>query len=303
MVVVGVSLIITSVGTSRFAPQVSPPVIERRRPGEAVLLPTANTDPDTLAAVVRLAGQLTEPVGGVVQPLVVATSTDPEAIEQARAEQRHADAVLRRAGQDVETGLRIDRSIAAGLNRAALQADSSMLLLAWPGHKDVRSYLLGASYAEVIAATAIPTMIAALHPTGDPAAHRIALVVGNKDLGPGHLPSLRTALDVAVGLAQRGQSLIMGPVGIDRLGESDVTVPEQVEERVGPDDITEWAEANTEPGDLVIIPFVGLDVRAAALKLHDAGRSVLAVAQNPESQSALNGSTMTLPIGGTITPS
>ena len=176
MVVVAVSLIVTSIGTSRFAPRIAPPIGERRRPGEAVLLPTANIDTDTLAAVVQLAGQLTEPVGGVVQPLVVATSTDSEAVERARAEQDRADAVLRRAGQDVETGLRIDRSIASGLKRAVLEADSSMLLLAWSGPKSVRDYLLGASYSEVVAATAIPTMIAALHPNGDSAARRLVLV-------------------------------------------------------------------------------------------------------------------------------
>jgi len=303
MVVVAVSLVITSVGTSRFASQISPPVGERRRVGEAVLLPTANTDTETLAAVVHLAGRLTEPVGGVVQPLVVATSTTPEAIERARNEQARADSVLRRSGQDVETDLRVDRSIASGLNRNAIQAESSLLLLAWPGPKDARGYLLGASYSEIVAATSVPTMIAALHPDGDLTETRLALVVRDEDLGPGNVPSLRIAADVASTLAQRGRPLIVGPVGSEDLAAVDVDLPEAVEYPGGPDDLIEWVRHATEPGDTIVLPFLGIELKSAAIEIYDSGRSVLAVTPNPESRSALNGSTMTLPVGGTLTPS
>lgn len=303
MVVVAASLIITSVGTSRFAPQISPPVGEWRRVGEAVLLPTANMDTDTLTAVVHLAGRLAEPVGGVVQPLVIATSTAPEAIQQARDEQARADGVLRRAGQDVETDLRVDRSVASGLNRNAIQSDSSLLLLAWPGRKDVRAHLLGASYSEIVAATAVPTMIAALHPNGDLTGRRLAVVVREEDLEPSNLLSLRIAADVASSLTHRGRPLIVGPVGPDDFGEIDVDLPEVVEYPGGPGDLIEWVRHNTDPGDTIILPFLGLELRSAAIEIHDSGRSVLAVTPNPESRSALNGSTMTLPVGGTLTPS
>ena len=116
-----------------------------------------------LDTVVLLASRLTEPVGGTVQPFVVSTSTDARALELARTEQERTDAALKRAGQDVETDLRIDRSVAAGLNRAALQAESSLLLLPWRGRRDVLTALLGASYSEIVAATSVPVAIAAIH--------------------------------------------------------------------------------------------------------------------------------------------
>ena len=75
-----------------------------------------------------------------------------------------------------------------------------------------------------------------------------------------------------------------------------------IEHREGPDDITDWVAENTQPGDLVILPLRDMELRPSAIKIFDSGRSVLAVTHNPESQSALNGSTMTLPVGGSIAP-
>ncbi len=301
-VVVAVSLILTSIGTSRFAPQIAPPSEERRRAGEAVLFPTANTEDEDLAAVVRLAGRLTEPVGGVVQPIVVETSTEPGVIERARSELDRANTVLRRAGHDVESDLRIDRSIASGLNRASIQADSSLLLLAWPGPVDVRGYLLGSSYGEIIAATATPVMIAALHPDVEIARQRLALVARDGDFTPGHLPSLRLAADITNTLTHRDRPLVVGPARADAFDGADIELPDHAEFYGGHDDIAGWAARHTEPGDVVILPLRGFALRAAAVSIHESGRSVLAVAQNPMSRSALTGSAMTLPLGGSITP-
>jgi Kef-type K+ transport system membrane component KefB len=301
MVVVAVSLILTSIGTSRFAPQIPPPREDHRRVGEAVLVP-ADADPDALRDVFKLAGRLTEPVGGVVQPLVVATSTDAEAVEQAHLHQSRADEILKRVGQDVESELRIDRSVAAGLNRAAIQADSSMLLLAWPGPGNARGWLLGADYSEIVAATALPVGVAALHDNPDAKQGRVVLIAHQPDLVPGNRPSLRLGVEIATMLRRRDEMLVLGPLPPASLIEADIALPERVDHSAGPDDITDWVAENTQPGDLVILPIRDIKLGPSAIKIYESGRSVLAVTHNPESQSALNGSTMTLPVGGSIAP-
>ncbi len=62
MVVVAVSLVLTSVGTNRFAPLIPPPLDERRRPGESILVPVLG-DIEGLSDLLRLGRDLAEPGG------------------------------------------------------------------------------------------------------------------------------------------------------------------------------------------------------------------------------------------------
>jgi hypothetical protein len=73
-------------------------------------------------------------------------------------------------------------------------------------------------------------------------------------------------------------------------------------DRVEGTDILSWINANTDPGDLVILPFVGVALRPVAEQIYNSGRSLLAIAHNPGSSSALAGSTMSLPTGATVNP-
>ena len=97
MVVVAVSLIVTSIGTNRFAPAIPPPVEERRRPGETILVPVL-ADLDGLADVLRLGRDLAEPAGGFVQPLVPVTSSTGADLTEARTKQADVDRVLGELG-------------------------------------------------------------------------------------------------------------------------------------------------------------------------------------------------------------
>jgi Kef-type K+ transport system membrane component KefB len=301
MVVVAVSLIATTLGTARFAPRIPPPHEDHRRIGEAVLLP-AHADAEYLGRVVQLGASITEPVGGVLQPIVVATSTDDREIEKARGQQSIIDEILRRAGQDVESELRIDRSVGAGLNRAAIQDGSSMLLLAWSGPNGVRDWLFGADYQEIVAATALPIVIAALHPVPHGPGTRLVLVARDADRLPADMPSLRLAADVATSLATHTDTMVIGPLTDGAIVDFDIPLPAHAERRGGSEKIAHFAIENSEPGDMVIIPMRDIAIRSDALAVFEAGRSVLAVTHNPESQSALNASTLTLPVGATINP-
>jgi Kef-type K+ transport system membrane component KefB len=137
MVVVAVSLVVTSMGTNRFAPRIPPPVDERRRAGETILVPVLG-EAEGLEDVLRLGRDLADSAGGLVQPMVSVTSSNRDDILEGRTRQAEVDRVLRVLGGDAETLLRVDRSVSTGLHQAAIETDASLLLLGWPGPDDLR---------------------------------------------------------------------------------------------------------------------------------------------------------------------
>jgi Kef-type K+ transport system membrane component KefB len=298
MVVVAVSLILTSIGTNRFAPKIPPPVGERRRAGETILVPALG-ELDGLHDVLRLGGDLADPAGGFVQPLVPVTTAQGADIQRSRAKRSEVDRVLRELGGDAETMLRLNRSVSAGLNQTAIEIDASLLLLGWPGPDDLRSRMVGATYSEIVAATSVPVAIAALHPGAGQG--RIVLYSGARELVPGYLPTMALALELAATLSrQRQQTLIIGPIAPAALEAAGLTAPPTVEHCDGIEDLEEWAVAVTRPGDLIVVPIHGTSIGPPANRVYGSGRSVLAVSQNPETSSTSAASPMNLPLGGTL---
>jgi Kef-type K+ transport system membrane component KefB len=298
MVVVAVSLVLTSIGTNRFAPAIAAPVDERKRAGEMVLVPVIG-DADDMADVLRLGRDLAEPAGGVVQPLVPVTATGREAIAEGREKQAAVDRVLRELGGDAETQLRVDRSVSTGLHQAAIETDASLLLLGWPGPGDLRARMVGATYTEIVAATAVPVAIAALHPhTPD---CRVILFSAERELLPGNRPTLSLALEIASTLArQREQPLLVGPVPPADLEAAGLTITPTCEHQSGVDDLEEWVAASTRPGDLVVIPIHDTSIGPAAIRVYGTGRSVVAISQNPETSASGVVSPMNLPINRSL---
>jgi nucleotide-binding universal stress UspA family protein len=298
MVVVAVSLIVTSIGTNRFAREVPPPVEERRRAGESILVPVLE-GLDGLEDLLRLGRDLSDPAGGVVQPLVPITSADPSDIRDGRARQAEVDRVLRRLGGDEETALRIDRSVSTGLHQAALETDASLLLLGWPGPDDLRARMVGATYGEIVAATSVPVAIAALQPGGERG--RVILFSTSGELVPGNLPTMSLALELASALARDGDDgLVVGPVAPSDLADAGLTVPPTARHIAGPGDLEAWVAEVSRPGDLVVVPIHDTSVGPSAIRVHRSGRSVLAVSQNPETSAAAVVSPMNLPVGRSL---
>ena len=128
---------------------------------------------------------------------------------------------------------------------------------------------------------------------------RVALVA--HDLVPGSVPSLSLGAQIAQLLTGKENALLVGPAGPEAISALDIRLPELSVYRGGAD-VLGWVNANTEPGDLVIVPFVGVSTRPVSELIYESGRCVLAVAQNPGPSSAPGGSTMSLPIGGTVNP-
>ena len=298
MVVVAASLILTSVGTNRFAPKIPPPVGERRRAGETILVPVLG-EFDGLRDVLRLGRDLADPAGGFVQPLVPVTSTQGVDIERSRAKRSEVDRVLRELGGDAETMLRPNRSVSTGLNQAAIEIDASLLLLGWPGPDDLRARMVGSTYSEIVAATSVPVAIAALHP--DAGRGRVVLYSGARELVPGYLPTMALALELASTLSRhRDEPLIIGPIAPPELEAAGLTPPPTAEYHHGAADLDEWAATVTRPGDLLVVPIHGTAIGPPASRVYRSGRSVLAVSQNPETSSASAVSPMNLPLNRTL---
>ena len=298
MVVVGVSLIITSIGTNRFAPQVPQPVEERRRVGESILVPVLG-EVDELPAVLRLAHDLADSAGGIVRPLVPVTSSAAEDLRIGRARRAEVDQVLRELGGDAETVLRVDRSVAAGLHQAAIESDASLLLLGWPGPGDLRARLVGANYGEIVAATSVPVAIAALHEGA--LKGRVALYTTDHHLVPGNMPTLSLALEIASNVCRKRQlELFVGPATPDVLASHGLVVPEDTGHHGGDESLEAWAASATRAGDLVVVPLPDTTLALPAQAVHRTGRSVLAVSKNPETSTASVVSPMNLPVGRSL---
>jgi Kef-type K+ transport system membrane component KefB len=298
MVVVSISLVVTSVGSERFAPRIKPPALDVRPLGEAVLVPIER-EPAELATTFRFVARLATVSGGVLQPLVVVASTDSREVDRGRRTRDETDRMLRAMGQDVETSLRVDRSVATGVHRASIEANSSLLVLPWPDAGGVRAWLLGASEREIIGASAIPTAVAAILP--EPYA-RVILVGRRSDLLPGRAPSLLVAARLALKLADRDHPLAVGPLAAADIEQIGAALPADVIHLEPGDDIDTWLPLATRPGDLVVSP-IEERITSALMSIHEAGRSVLAVTHNPGSQSQLSGSPLTFPAGGSVGPS
>ncbi|MGJ7440349.1 cation:proton antiporter [Aquipuribacter sp. MA13-6] len=297
MVVVAVSLVLTSIGTNTFAREIPPPVVDRRRAGETVLVPVLG-DVDGCADLLRLGLDIAAPAGGIVRPLVPVTSSGPGDIPAGRAKQVEVDRVLRELGGDAETVLRLNRSVATGLNQAALETEASLLLLGWPGPTDLRARMVGANYGEIVAATSVPVAVAALLPGTD--RRRVVLYSGARDLAPGQLSSIALGLELAATLCTRGSDLVIGPVQPSALTAAGLTLPSTVEHRDGEQDLEAWAASATDPGDLLVVPFHDTSVTAAADRVHRTRRSVLAVNHNPETSPDKAVSPMNLAVGRSL---
>lgn len=296
MVVVSVSLIITSLGTERFAPRIVAPTEDRQPVGSTVLVPVEG-DGASMRPLLELADEIAQARGGVVRPIVLATSTDPAAVAAARERIVETDRILLALGRDEGTMLRLDRSIASGVQRAAVESDASLLLLDWLAGNNVRSWLLGGTESEILGEAAVPSAAAALHPGGW---ERVVLVARAADQLPGRVNSLLVAAELAAELSDRDRPLLVGPLSSEVLEGLGCDLPEETA-HIEPSSAVDWLGTVTQPGDLVIQATV-LAPDRRLLALHASGRSVLAVSHNPASETRLTGSSFAFPVGGSINP-
>jgi Kef-type K+ transport system membrane component KefB/nucleotide-binding universal stress UspA family protein len=253
MMVIVISLFVSSIGSSYFAPRVVPFESSDRRLGEVVLIPQTSGH-DNIGAL-WLAGRLAESDGGHVLPLIVAVSDRPEALAERRAEMETVRATLGSLGMPFDPELRVDRSVAGAVDRVALEQDASLVLLTWPGRSDLRDLLLGGTNDEIAATTDRPIAVADLSRREF---RRVLVALSDEDLAPGLRPDARMALELAGRLAGSASlNLAIGPVdlasAVTNPGEEPLPVPEGAVHLPGPRQIMAWVTEHAGPDDVVVV--------------------------------------------------
>jgi nucleotide-binding universal stress UspA family protein len=248
MVVIVISLFVSSFGSGYYAPRIAKPIEEEQRLGETILFPV--TGPDG-ANVLRLGAAVAEYHGGRLIPLVVTVSEEGEDVSARRNELDRYRKGLRGLGLTGDPQLRVDSSVAGGVRRAALEENASLVLMAWPGRRDVRSRLLGGTLDEIAAAVDRPVALASVHRERF---ERVLVAVSEGDLDPGQHDELSAVLSLveAVAITEREQ-VFVGPLGTHDIEGVGLTPLAKCSHLPGPPRRRAWIDEHATPADLVVL--------------------------------------------------
>lgn len=275
MGVIAVSLFITSLGTPKFAEQVEKPETEERRLGEAILVPTHGHSRG-LPGRLRFAGQIAEPSGGVIIPVVVAISHQDQNLSDARARQEEIDEALHSLGLEGDSRIRLDRSLTEGIQQAALENDASLVLLGWQGSRPITTFFVESVADEVSRLAECPVAVASI---AEAPTEQVVLAISKNDLNTSRRDDLLAAVSVATA-ATAHQPLIVGPVDPALLAAAEITLPEKTEFKPGNTGIIPWIEETLQGNSLIVAISRGwvFERIAAEFRQHDC--SVVAVIRN-----------------------
>jgi Kef-type K+ transport system membrane component KefB/nucleotide-binding universal stress UspA family protein len=157
LIVILVTVIVSSWVAARSAPRVPPPVAPPVRLGRTVLVPISN--PDTARDVVRLATWVSRADGGQVAAFHVVTAPQTDRVKAVRPVLSAVESKGGQLGTEVETFVRVDRSIASGVLNTAVERDATLVMLGWRGVGTIRGRLFGSLIEDIIDRT--PCAVAA----------------------------------------------------------------------------------------------------------------------------------------------
>lgn len=144
-----------------------------QRMGRLVLVPVAN--PTAAAEMIRIAVWLARSDGGEVLPLHVVTTPDPGRVQEGRVMLDSVGADTARFGAELDTTIRVDRSVSRGVINTVIERDASLVLLGWKGSKTTKDRLIGNVLDDIT--DSAPCLVAACWlPSGPPT--RIVLAAG-----------------------------------------------------------------------------------------------------------------------------
>jgi hypothetical protein len=203
---------------------------------------------DRLPALARVAARLVQREGGVVVPIRVTHPDRDLAADLAFLSL--AEGVLAREGLDTQARLRVDRDATGGVVHCVAEERATVLLMDWHAATRQQPALLGGRDDELIAASQVPVVLAAL---SDAPVTRVVLAVDEDALRPESAATMALAADVAGRL--RGGDTDLVAVGPD---------PEALAAALGPvrpdaldgscRDRTGWVAERVAVGDLVVLP-------------------------------------------------
>jgi Kef-type K+ transport system membrane component KefB len=272
MGVIVVSLVITSLGTPKFAERIEKPDVGERRLGEVVLVPT-HGDSSGLPGRLRLAGNIAESSKGIVLPVVVAISHKDQTLSDAKERRDEIDDTLHALGLEGESRIRVDRTLVDGIRHAALENDASLVLLGWKGPRPITTYFVESVADEVSRLVECPVAVAAISETP---VEQVALAISKNDLNASRLENLKAAVSIATAAATH-HPLIVGPVDSAQLAEAGLNLPEKTEYKPGETGVIQWVEKTLDKNSLIVSTSRGWAFDRIANQTNQFGGSVVAV--------------------------
>ena len=272
MGVIVVSLVITSLGTPKFAERIEKPDVGERRLGEVVLVPT-HGDSSGLPGRLRLAGNIAESSKGIVLPVVVAISHKDQTLSDAKERRDEIDDTLHALGLEGDSRIRVDRTLVDGIRHAALENDASLVLLGWQGPRPITTYFVESVADEVSRLVECPVAVAAISETP---VEQVALAISKNDLNASRLESLKAAVSIATAAATH-HPLIVGPVDSAQLAEAGLDLPERTEYKPGEIGVLQWVEKTLDKNSLIVSTSRGWAFDRIANQTNQYGGSVVAV--------------------------
>jgi Kef-type K+ transport system membrane component KefB len=248
VVVIVVSLFGSSVIAARAAPRIAPAAGSGRSLGSEVV--TAIADPDQAARLVPLVARIARTDGGNLVPVHVIPDADNEhTIADARANAKSIDEIVRKAGFDADSSLRVAVSIRQGIRNEITERDASLLVLGHLGRTRPATYLFGSLSEEVVSGSPVPSLVAMLDAAP---IRRVVLPIRRRDLGVNGIGETRLAMQVAGFLERSGLKLVVATRGGERL--EDPPIPNDAELVVFAGGRVSWVSAFVGTGDLVLLP-------------------------------------------------
>lgn len=272
MGVIAVSMLITSLGTPRFAERIEKPDVGERRLGEVVLVPTHGRSCG-LSGRLRLAANIAEASKGIVLPIVVAISHRDQTLADANKRRDAIDDTLHALGLEGDSRIRVDRTLVYGIRHAALENDASLVLLGWQGPRPITTHFAESVADEVSRLVECPVAVAAISETP---VEQVALALSKNDLNASKLESTKAAVSIAISAATH-QPLIVGPVDSAQLAEAGLNLPEKTEYKPGDVGVIQWVEKTLEKNSLIVSTSRGWAFDRIATQTNQVGASVVAV--------------------------
>ena len=278
LLVVLISLILTSVGTSYFSAKVQPDAIVIKPLGNTVVVPVAQGP--ALKSLMGFAAEIAYADSGVVLPVVVVPEQELQASRPLYEKLLHsAEEFGTAAGADVEGVLRFDSSEHLGIVREVNEHLGSFLLIEWSYNPNLKSYVFGDRVDRLGAACPVP--VAAIRFAAQPA-KRLILTPGPDMGSSAYRADLQVAQEIVKRLVQ-SKNLpvqVLLPEGRTMAGLELPEGAEIVPVKPGLENVRAHAQA----GDVIVVPIAVLQrwIGSAALEFGEAGRSVtLVIAASP----------------------
>jgi Kef-type K+ transport system membrane component KefB len=251
ILVIMVSALLAGISADRHAPRIEPPTTAGRTLGKRVVVPVSN--PNTIESLVRVAGQVAGPdSGAVVAVNVLPFDAKPEQVRTHRELAGRAEKAALATGSEVQTAVRIDASIEAGVLHSVVEQAGTCLVMGWEGTSGRRrDSLFGTVIDRCVAVSPVPVLVC--RPGVDERTKRVLLIVTADELSQGGERGLTLAFDVAHRLARQAEATT---VVMTELAESDLL--ERLDGRFAPDEVISVSAvlpglaASVQEGDVVL---------------------------------------------------